>query len=494
MQQTPLDSVDRPDRRRPRAAARGGLDRIPFRWTRRDATSLPVTVTGALPEWLRGQLVRTAPAVLETGAYRARHWFDGLALVYGFSLGERVEFRQQPLACASAADVADARPARAQFSTPTRRGLLSRLFKPVPDITDNTNVNIVPWQGAWLAMTEGPYQHVIGADDLASRGLYEYEDELPSGLGMTAHPHFDFARDALVNVGVFYGAKSKLMVYRQGAGDHKRVVEGTLALPRMPYVHSFGLTPRHALIVHHPWTVNPARMLFSNRGFIDNFRWQPEHGTELWKLERETGRWTSYQTHALFCFHTVHAFDDGDDVVLDMLVYDDPSIVARLETAALSQALPTIAPRLVRARLSPGQSQARLEPLSERRFEFPSISYRRSQGLPTRVVWGTTLDASHADEWETALIRVDVERSAALRHHEADMTYGEPVFVGKPGGQADEGVLLAVGNHAREEQSTLLVLDATTMDPLAHCSVPLSLPLGFHGSFAATPPAGPPRP
>jgi beta,beta-carotene 9',10'-dioxygenase len=468
------------------SVARGeDLDWAPFRWSRRDATRLPVTVRGTLPRWLRGQLVRTAPAIFAQGQFRARHWFDGLALLYGFSFGQEVQFKQRLLASKSAVDAAGPGPTIASFGTPTQRSAWSRLFKPVPGITDNTNVNVVPWQGAWLAMTEGPYQHVIASDDLATQGLYAYADGLPADAPMTAHPHLDFARGVLVNVAVEYGPKPKIVVYRQGLESHGRVVEGTLPLASVPYVHSFGLSPRHAVLVHHPWTIHPARMLFSNRSFSEHFRWRPEQGTKLWKLDRESGRFTAYETDALFCFHTVHCHDDGDDVVLDMVVHDDPGIVSQVRTASLAHQLPRIAARYVRARLSPGSSHARLEELSAQNFEFPTINVRQSFGQPHRTVWGAALHPTATHGWESEVVRIDVATGAVLGHRERDMTYGEPVFVQKPGASDDEGVLLAVGCHARDERSTLLVLDASSLSPLAHCDVPLCLPMSLHGSFAA---------
>ena len=192
------------------AGAESVYERPPFRWTQRERTSLPVQVSGSLPPWLRGQLVRTAPAVFESHGWRAAHWFDGLGLVYGFSFGHEVSFTQQALACGQARELAAGRARTASFDTPMRRNLLQRLLAPVPPVTDNANVNVVPWQGAWLAMTESPHQHVIDAGDLGSRGTYRYEDDLPRGLGMTAHPHFDFERNAMVNLGTTLGPKSEL--------------------------------------------------------------------------------------------------------------------------------------------------------------------------------------------------------------------------------------------------------------------------------------------
>lgn len=471
----------------PRAVGALLSDRAPFRWTQRDKHTLPVTVTGTLPAWLHGSLVRTAPAIFEVGAWRAEHWFDGLGLIYGFSFTDGVRFVQSPLDSQMARRVAAGDGTTASFATPMRRNLWQRLRAPVPAVTDNANVNIVPWQGAWLALTETSHQHVVDGDALRSQGLYRYEDDLSSSMSMLAHPHFDFTRDAMLNVGLTLGPKNELWMLRHGRGGRRREVEGKLALKRMPYMHDFGLSDRHAVLVAHPFTVNPLRLLFSNSGYIEHFRWQPERGTTLWKLDRETGRFTDYQTEPLFCFHTVNTFEDGDDVVFDFLAFDDPSVISRVATARLeAEGMPTFLPRLVRARLSPGKRHADLTTLTDTRFEFPNIAYRAQHGRPYRTAWGVSIDAARAGGLTSEVVRVDLEGGAVMRFSEPEVTYGEPVFVPRPGAaREDDGVVLTVGSDARRERSLLTMLDATTLEPLARCEVGLSLPLGFHGNFRA---------
>jgi beta,beta-carotene 9',10'-dioxygenase len=469
------------------AAGRGLGEQAPFRWTQRDKQTLPVTVSGSLPAWLQGSLVRTAPAIFEVGDWRAAHWFDGLGLVYGFTIADGVRFAQAPLDCQVAREIQAGDGTTASFGTPMRRTLWQRLRAPVPAVTDNANVNIVPWQGEWLAMTETAHQHVIEGSTLQSRGLYRYDDDLSPSMSMLAHPHFDFTRDAMLNIGLTLGPKNELSLLRQGRGGRRREVEGKLALKRMPYVHDFGLSDRHAVLIAHPYTVNPLRLLFSNRGYIEPFRWQPERGTTLWKLDRATGRFTDYQTEPLFCFHTVNTFEDGDDVVLDFLAFDDPSVVGRVATARLeAEGMPTFLPRLVRARLSPGKRHADLTTLTDTRFEFPNIAYRAQHGRPYRTAWGVSIDAGGAGGLTSEVVRVDLERDAVVRFSEPEVTYGEPVFVPRPGAaREDEGVILTVGSDTQRERSLLAVLDATTLEPLARCEVGLSLPLGFHGNFRA---------
>jgi beta,beta-carotene 9',10'-dioxygenase len=334
-------------------------------------------------------------------------------------------------------------------------------------------------------MTETPHQHVIDADTLRSRGLYEYDDGLPAQLSMSAHPHYDRSREALVNVGTTLGPKSELCVYRQGWSSHKREVEGRLPLKRVPYLHAFGLTAGHAVLIDHPFSVNPLRMLFSNRGYIEHFAWQPQRGTRLYKLDRTTGAFSVYETESLFCFHTVNTFEDNGDVVFDFLGYDDESVVRLLRREQLLRGLPDLAPRLLRARLQPGAKSVRLEQLSSTRFEFPQIAYRQHSGQTYGHVWGARLQSSAGHAWSSELVHVELATDRVQRFSEDDLVLGEPVFVQRPGSSSEtDGVLLAVGTHREKQLSVLLVLDADRLELLARCEVEAAIPLGFHGNFA----------
>lgn len=457
----------------------------PFRWSRREERELPLEVSGALPSWLKGQLVRTAPAAFSAGGFAAQHWFDAQGLVYGFEFGQGVRFKQQLLASRHLAALERGQNRIASFGTDLSRGFFRRLIEPIPKLTDNANVNIVPWQGRWLAMTEAPDQHQIDPVTLGSLGVYQYEDALPKGLLPSAHPHYDASGACMVNVGSIYGAKSEVLVFRQAQNGHRREIEGRLPLKRMPYIHSFGLSSRHAVIIEQPLTVNPLRMLFSNKGFIRHFEWQPQRGTRLWKLERASGTFTAYETDALFCFHTINCFEDGADVVLDFVAFDDPSVIDAFYLDALARGLPDLKPRVLRARLTPGARRASIEPLTDAGFDFPQIAYRARHGLPYQYVWGTAIGQTPEGHYEAVLHKLDLRTGEVLRFTDPAFTYGEPVFVPRPGGTGeDDGVLLAVGSHVSEERSRLLVVDAARLEPLASCDAALSIPFGFHGTFS----------
>jgi all-trans-8'-apo-beta-carotenal 15,15'-oxygenase len=64
----------------------------------------------------------------------------------------------------------------------------------------------------------------------------------------------------------------------------------------------------------------------------------------------------------------------------------------------------------------------------------------------------------------------------------------EPVFVPRPGGSDEsDGWLIATMLNQRAARTELAVFDAKRIadGPLARLACPYSLPLGFHGAFAA---------
>ncbi len=457
---------------------------VPFVWTG-GAGASDVTVEGAVPAWLRGNLVRTAPAVFERNGWHAAHWFDGLSLLYGFGVDDgRVTFRQQLLASQAQQEAERGRRHRVNFATRMQRPWWKRLLQPIGQATDNANVNVVPWRDGWLAMTEAPHQHLIDPVTLATRGLATH-GKSPSFDVLTAHPQWDASRRAMVNVGGLFGPRAQLVVFRE-TGDGTRVEEGRLTLERPPYVHHFGLSARFVTLLEHPLHLNPIKFVFTERSVVDTFDWRPARGTKLWALNRNDGTWRSWNAPPMFVFHVVNQFEVGDSLVLDVIEYPDAEIVDALRTANLAVDQPELGATLVRYRLEPGQKTAVREPLGATRFELPTINYGAHNGRPYRFTWGVSAPRGGADRRST-LVKVDVHTGDVCRFEDAEWLNGEGVFVSRPGAtEEDDGVVLTVGVHRGGGRTSLSMLDGRTLERLARAEVQVGLPLGFHGNWSSS--------
>lgn len=457
----------------------------------------PCTIEGALPDYLRGGLFRTAPAVFKSAYDEMDHLFDGLGLIYSFELGPgnaggagSARFKQRLLDSEARRDFEEGRGRVGHFGTDSRRSLLSRILKPIPNITDNTNVHILPIAGdQLLALTESPKQHLIHPETLESEGLYAYDDKLPGAMVMTAHPYYDRPSRSLINVATKFGPRSEVLVYRQALGSNKREVVAKYASFAPPYIHSFGCSGRDVVLFDHALEVAPIRMLFSNRSFKKALKHAPQKECALLRLDAETGEARRYPTEEYFCFHVVNQFEDGEDLIVDFIGFDDPSIVDALSVDRLLEGYPTLGARYLRARLGPKPHEARFEEHFAAPIEFPGLDRSRREGARHRLAFGASMRSEQPANGARAvpsstLLQLDLERGETRSYHEPEYFYGEPIFVADPSRDEEgAGVILSVGGHLEEDRAALIVLDAERFEPLAKVEVERAIPLGFHGSF-----------
>jgi carotenoid cleavage dioxygenase-like enzyme len=439
-------------------------------------------VSGAFPDWLRGRLVRTAPAVFEHNGWSARHWFDGMGMLYRFSIEgpDRVAWAQRLLDSeASRAALATGRIPLATFASGNGRSLLRRILEPIPKRTDNANVNVVPMGPEWVAMTETDRQLAVDPETLETRREVPYDDDLPHGTSMTAHPLRDVEHDLVVNVGTVRGARPEIVAYAHAPGSRRRVPFARWKVRDIPYIHSFGLAADCVVVVAHPMTYRPVTLLWSNR-FVEHMKWRPEDGTRLVVFDRASGAISMHETDPLFVFHTVNTFRDGADIVLDVVAHDDPSPMTQaFRVERIGEWSHPPLGLLTRLRITPGRALAQVERLSGDRIEFPMVS-AAVRGRRQRLVWGASVGA------ESAIVGVDVERATTRTFSSPGLVFGEPIFVPAPGAASeDDGVVLAVGTEPAASRAKLVAVDARDMRALAEAVVDAPIPLGFHGSFEA---------
>jgi beta,beta-carotene 9',10'-dioxygenase len=443
--------------------------------------SLPVV--GELPAWLSGALVRVTPAKLEVGERRLDHWFDGIAMLNRFGIADgRVSYKSRFIDSVAYRDAKEGEWRHGGFATDPCRSLFKRvqsIFS--PDATDNANVNLAQIGERYIAMTETPMPIAFDAETLETAGQLEYADKLKAHV-TTAHPHHDSERDELVNYHAYFSRVSKYVLYGLPAGSSTRRVIAELPVKEPSYMHAFGMSGRHLILAEYPLRVNPLKMAFSGKPFIQNYAWKPQESTKFQVIDRETGKLRgTYETEAFFCFHHVNAFEraDGSELVVDLVAYDDPSIIDALYLEADQVRGPIPSSELRRYVIDLDGGGVTVEKLAED-VELPRIDYGRHNARPYRYVYCSR----SADTWFDQLVKVDVSGGAEAVWAAAGCHPGEPIFVREPGTEdEDAGVVLSVVLDAAAGRSFLLILDARSFEELARAEAPHHIPFGFHGQF-----------
>lgn len=440
-----------------------------------------LSVQGTIPAWLTGSLIRTGPALWDLPQQTMRHWFDGLAMLHRFSFADQnVSYANRFLETRAYRSArARGRLSYSEFATDPCRSLFQRVTAMFsPSLTDNANVNLVKLGERFVAMTETPLPVEFDPQTLATAGLaYRAPGQIS-----TAHPHMDRTDRGMINYAAQLGPRSSYRFFHVAPGSGSPEVIAQSPVREPAYMHSFGLTERWLVLMEFPLVVNPLRLALSGRPYIENYRWKPELGTRIHQLSRDGGHDVGpLVTEARFGFHHVNAYEEGDELVVDVCTYPDAEIVEDLYLERLRAGKPVAGAALERFRVSPATGEVGIERLLDESIELPRINYGRCNERPYRYVWGV----GAAGGWLDRIVKGDVVERTTQVWAEDGTFPGEPVFVAAPDAQdEDEGVLLSVVLDGRRETSFLLILDAATLEEVARAEVPHPIPFGFHGSFA----------
>lgn len=189
----------------------------------------------------------------------------------------------------------------------------------------------------------------------------------------------------------------------------------------------------------------------------------------------------------------MNAYDDGGEIVVDLVGYDDSSVIDAFYLHRLEEPesrIPEGTLRRYRLPLSGGSDRIAGEELSPTAIELPSLDYTRmNTRADHRYVYGVGL--SGARGFYDQLVKIDTAERSTKIWSEEHCYPGEGVFAGRPGREhEDDGVVLSVVLDAARGTSFLLVLDAAEFTEIARAELPHPVLLGYHGQFYAEPAPG----
>ena len=450
-------------------------------------------VSGTIPSWLRGTLLRTGPAKFEVGDQEYNHWFDGLGMLHRLSLsnGEVSYGNKFIQSRAYLHAMENQQISFREFATDPDKERFKRVNQGFePHGTDNPIVSVVRMNDKVLAMTQTPLPVEIDPKTLNTIGVYDFEDDLPDGF-TTPHPHVDPEDGSLYNFTISLDPPVSHNLYRLDRATGRRHLLTTIPTDAPSFVNSFAMTERFVILVEQPFRLDYMSLIAGEKPFIQCFNWLPESPAMFWIIDKTDGEvMRRFDTDAFFFLHHINAFRVDDDFVVDMITYRDPGILQALYLKNLRAGgtIPLPQPRRFRLNLRDGSVHS--EPLGDAFVELPRINYKMVNGRPYRYFYGfggygslfgnekVTFDSA------TSLVKVDTVEGSTKAWRSPGCFPGEPVFVAEPRARAeDDGVLLSLVLDSNYGTSFLLVLDARTMAELARAELPHAVPFTLGGDF-----------
>jgi all-trans-8'-apo-beta-carotenal 15,15'-oxygenase len=443
-------------------------------------------VEGAVPAFVRGTYYLNGPGRFARNGFRYRHWLDGDGMVCALRFGGR-GVRLTNRFVRGTKFVTEEASGRAVFRTFGTAFPGDRLKRGVATESP-LNVSVYPYRGRLLAFGEQSLPQELDPVTLETRGPFDFDGQLNELSPFAAHPKFDPATGEMFNFGVsFAAAEPCLHLYRFAAGG-ELVYRKRLPLPFPCAVHDFALSPSYAVFYLSPYLLNFHALRAEGRTTMDALSWEPERGSRLLLVARDTGAAATVPVGRRYCLHLINAFEDHGRLTVDVLEFERPVYDQYQELPDLFTTVGEGGPVRFVVDVPRAALLGRQELGYRRAPDFPSTD-PRDAGRPYRHCWmlGISAAGRPGRKFFDQLVHADWERPETCDIYQASPRHylgGEPVFVGDPDARGS-GVVVCQVFDAERVASSFAVFEAfnVTAGPLATLRLEAPLPFGFHATF-----------
>ncbi|XP_011310429.1 carotenoid isomerooxygenase isoform X2 [Fopius arisanus] len=480
----------------------------PFIWMRSCEQEVrdPITgvVSGDIPQWLTGTLLRNGPGSLKVGNYRFDHLFDSSALLHR----------------------------------------VAAVFNIDNEMSDNSMISVYPFGDEYYTFAEAPFIHRIDPKTLETQDRVCISDYV-GVVNHTSHPHV-IDDGTVFNVGLSITSRgpaySVVCFPTASRADNdtndKSMFERASVVTSLParwklnpsYMHTFGITENYFIIIEQPLAVGMITLMnckIKNKPLCSALKWYEKENTLIHVLSRATGALERTFTAAPFFYlHIINQYESEkrDHIVIDICCYRNAKMLDCMYVDAMrnmhknpdysklfrARPLRFVLPmtdkinhvesnwrdniferRASARRQSDGTVFVEPELICNLGCETPRYN-SRYLGRQYRYFYAISSDVDV--ENPGTIIKVDTLKKTSLTWSEPGLYPSEPIFVAHPQSQAeDHGIILsaAIYGEGRESDVCLLILDAKSMKEMTRVTfhTPGSVPKCLHGWFTLETPS-----
>ncbi|PSC73715.1 carotenoid oxygenase [Micractinium conductrix] len=489
-------------------------------------------VEGTIPAELEGTLLRNGPGLFEVGGAAIPQPFDGDGMIAMLAFqGGKAFFANRYVRTEGFVKEQAAQRLlyRGAFSVgnPAGAGLYNPFDLSVKGIA---NTGVVHWGGKLLALYERDLPYELSTPDLKTRGQtlpvpskapyfgahYRILQESDGSRRLVAFNAEEAGQTNRINM--FEYDESLKMVQR---------IEFELPDAAFGFFHDFLVTQNYYIFLENPmsldlWKVATQYML-GRACIAECIAWDGGRkktrvhliprpgGAAAGGADPAAGRRT-FETSPFFSFHHANAFEAAaaggggggapTKVVIDTVAnHDGIDFGANFETGPSYYNDDVGRGTLTRVVLDLQAGTASQHRLMDRACEFPCVAPAVT-GRPHRHTYLVGSRFAGAETWGApqAVCKVSLDPEAGVAQPcgpqavQQDVYYPgrtcfaqEPIFVPRPGGQAeDDGWVMSLVFDADSQRTSLVILDARQLSagPVATIKLPHMLPMGLHGSWS----------
>jgi carotenoid cleavage dioxygenase-like enzyme len=420
-----------------------------------EVTITDLKVEGSIPLDLNGYYYRNGP---NNWKGPSRHFFFGDGMIHGVKIedGQARWYRNR------------------YVQTPFLYGESSNFKTAMDPAANQSNVSVIYHGGKLLSLGEAGLPYEIDPEELTTKAPHDYQGKLAGA--MTAHPKIDPATGELLFFG--YNAVRPYLTYYRADASGALVQKEVLETAGPALMHDFAITENYVIFLELPVVFSWWAML---KGEALPFVWNEDAPSRIGVMPR-TGsskdlKW--FEIDPAFVFHVMNAYEQGNDVMLDVARYDHLWVNGSSDFDYPA--------RLSRYTLGMKTGHSSLQEIGPQRMEFPQVN-RELTGRNYRYGYslGVVIVGTGANKYESigSVIKHDM-LSGDVQVFEVGggEIPGEPFFV--PTRQAsneDDGYVLSYVYSPDTHSTSLWIMDGHNIsNVLAKVQLAARVPQGFHG-------------
>ena len=348
---------------------------------------------------------------------------------------------------------------------------------------NSSNTSVVFQANRLLSMYEGALPHRIRADDLETEELHDFEGSWEGPF--VAHPKVDQKTGEMM----FVSAHLPTGNYRYGVVDAQGKVSFScnLDVQSRSLMHDMAVTENYSIIFDLPYNFDLKRMekgihpLGFDHELPSRFGVIPRHGGDV--------QW--FEAPPSYIFHTLNAYEDGDQIVMLAPRLEKTNWLNRTKAFGLEEgeiAGGDWAGQLTEWRFDLHTGKVSEMPHDDTFVDFPQLPLDLV-GQKSRYAYACRLyDQGGMDPvLFDGLIKYDHVKGTSEFTSFGNERYGHEVAaVPCPGAKEEDDCLLITYVHDEfNSQSELVMYHAQDLKggPIARVILPQRVPYGFHGTW-----------
>lgn len=470
--------------------AQGDIQEYGLAKSLRDEYSYQCRIEGSIPLALRGTLYRNGPGLFERNGRRKDSILDGDGMIQAFSISDG-EVHYQNSFIKTEKFLAEESANQYLYPTWTTRSASGAFFKnSVLRIKSQAGVHVFPRGDKLFAFDEYAKAHKLDARSLETEGETDFGHK---GATFAAHHKIDPITQEWLLFGVELGKENKL---------HLTILDKTNAITKKHthvlgknyYMHDCFVSENYYAFLLQPAIIKVFAAVLGLKPLAKSIKWQPDLGGKLLLIARNNLTNTKIiDAPALYMWHSLNAFEEGDDLICDFVGYenpdhffgDDPQLYAIMQGRVVEK---TDNGQLIRLRINLSNNTLESKIILTDDVEFPivnpNISCRKHRYGYFNYNPGTNITHSAIASYDFQTKTFDSFDFGA------DSFVGEAIYAPlnseQAGSDHNGGCLLTIVYDHSTKKSFLAILEAADVSegPIARAHLKHHSPLSFHGSWA----------